>query len=139
MGKLRVVSDDERPPGPSAGDEPEVHHACGVAHKLNEDCHVPLDSPRGMLQRALFSTSTDPVRALDRITAIDELRRRLEEEEKMAVIGARRARCTWTEIGAAIGTSRQGAFNRWGDMVRRFENAGLLDDVEADEGGGQDA
>lgn len=32
-------------------------------------------------------------------------------------------------IGMAIGTTRQGAFNRFGALVQRYEVAGLLDEV----------
>lgn len=107
----------------------EIHHACSTAHRLNDPCPVKPDSPRGMLNRALDATMADHDRALDRIAAIHQLRQFLDNEEKMAVIGARNARCTWAELGAAIGTSRQGAFNRWGEMVSRYEKAGLLKDV----------
>jgi hypothetical protein len=43
------------------------------------------------------------------------------------VLRARMARVTWEAIGAALGTSRQGAFNRYGALVQRYERAGLLD------------
>jgi len=35
-------------------------------------------------------------------------------------------------MGAAVGVSRQWAWNRWGTMVHRYEDAGLLDNHEAD-------
>jgi hypothetical protein len=70
--------------------------------------------------------------ALDRLRAVRELRGWLAEQEQHAVIGARMARATWTEIGEAWGTSRQGAFNRWGDRIKRFEASGVLATVAAD-------
>jgi len=110
--------------------EREVHLACGVAHRLNDECPVPPDSFADLLRRAVASSLSDREQALDRITAIDQLRRELDDQEKMAVIGARMARRTWAELGAAVGTSRQAAYNRWGEMVKRYEAAGLLDDVD---------
>ena len=118
-----TMTTDEPWPRPK---EPEVHQACGHAHRLNDDCTVPPDSARGLLQRALYSTSTDPERALDRLTAVHQLQERLEDEEKQAVLGARRAGCDWIQMGEAIGKTRGVAHARWGLLVRRFENAGLL-------------
>jgi hypothetical protein len=52
------------------------HQACGHFHQLNDACPVPPDSPRGLLQRiAGGSTIGRRDRALDRLTAIDELGR----------------------------------------------------------------
>lgn len=104
----------------------EVHMACGHAHRLNDECVVPPDSPRGYLDRALYSTSTDPVRALDRLAALHQLQERLADEEKQAVLGARMAGCDWIQMGEAIGSGRRVAWARWGGLVRRFEAAGLL-------------
>jgi len=42
----------------------------------------------------------------------------------MAVIGARMGGASWIAIGRAVGISRQGAWNRWGAMIRRNEDAG---------------
>jgi hypothetical protein len=105
-----------------------LHRACGHFHDFQDSCPAPPDSPRGQLGRAMRATLNDPTAALDRLAAIAELRSWLEEQEQMAVIGARMSRATWAEMGSAIGTSRQGAWNRWGTMVRRYEEAGLLDD-----------
>ncbi|HMG43924.1 MAG TPA: hypothetical protein VK611_21505 [Acidimicrobiales bacterium] len=115
-----VLSDARRPK------EPEVHQACGHAHRLNDECPVPPDSARGLLQRALYSTSTDPERALDRLCAVHQLQGRLNDEESEAVLGARMAGCTWIQMGEAIGSTRMLARARWAAMVRRFEAAGML-------------
>ncbi len=71
---------------------------------------------------------TDPARAFDRLAAIKELLDDLAEAEEEAIIAARMAKVSWSEIGRAYGgMTRQGAFNKWGAMVNRFEAAGLLD------------
>jgi hypothetical protein len=106
--------------------EAEVHLACGHPHRLNDECVVPADSPRGRLNRALYSTSTDPARALDRLAAVEELQKLLKDQEHQAVLGARMAGCSWIEMGEAIGWTRRRAHARWGEMVRRFEAGGLL-------------
>lgn len=110
---------------PAPGD---LHLACGVRHGLNDDCPRPPDSPTGLLYRIMGrSTSGSPERALDRLVAVQALKARLDQEELEAVIGGRMARCTWTEMGETLGISRQGAWNRWGEMVHRYEAVGLLD------------
>jgi len=73
------------------------------------------------------STLGPPARALDRLAAIEELRAWLDDQENEAAIGARLTRCTWAEMGTAIGATRQAAWNRWGQMIARYENAGILD------------
>ncbi|MFJ2668735.1 hypothetical protein ACIO14_30750 [Nocardia fluminea] len=40
-----------------------------------------------------------------------------------AVIAARIAGATWEQVGAAVGSSRQAAFERWGKAVKAFEEA----------------
>lgn len=109
------------------------HLACGYFHDFQDACPAPYDSPRGRLERAMQATVSDPTAALDRLAAIDELRKSLDEQEEMAVIGARMARVTWAEMGQAVGTSRQGAFNRWGAAIKRYEAAGLVDAVSEEE------
>jgi hypothetical protein len=70
----------------------------------------------------------DPARAFDRLAAIKELLDDLAEAEEEAIIAARMAKVSWSEIGRAYGgMTRQGAFNKWGAMVNRFEAAGVLD------------
>ncbi len=63
---------------------------------------------------------------MDRVAATVQLRRWVTDIEIQAVIGARMARCTWAEIGTGAGTTKQGAYNRWGKMIDRYEAAGLL-------------
>jgi len=111
-------------------DGTEGLHTCGYFHELADDCPAPPDSPRGRLERAMQSTLGRPGAALDRLAAVAELRTWLDEQEQMAVIGARMDRVSWMAIGRAVGTSRQGAWNRWGAMIRRYEDAGLLDRAE---------
>jgi hypothetical protein len=109
------------------------HVRCGGwFHQFNDDCPSPLDSTTGRIRRATRATTGGaPVpAALDRLSAIQELRVWLDDEELQAVIGCRMARVTWAEIGQATGTSKQGAFNRWGPQIRRYEAAGLLDPSE---------
>jgi hypothetical protein len=85
-----------------------------------------LDGPLGLLERVL-ATGTGPARALDRLPAIDALRRLLVEQEDAAVIAARRAGCTWAQLGAAVEASAWHAYCRWREQVRRADAAGLVD------------
>ena len=124
-GHLAVTGHTSFPDGVPGPDG--LHVACGHFHDLQDDCPAPADSPRGRLNRAMQPVLNDRTAAIDRLAAIDELRTWLDEQEAMAVIGARMARATWAEMGAAVGTSRQGAHNRWGATVKRYEQAGFLD------------
>ncbi len=109
---------------------PEGYHAaCGAFHGFDDDCLIPPGSPAGRVRRATAATSSDAVLALDRLRAVIELRAWLDDQEAEAVIGARLARATWAEMGAAIDSTRQAAFNRWGPTVKRYETAGLIPSV----------
>ncbi len=88
---------------------------------------APPDSPNGRLYRAYNASS--PVEAL---AAVEELRADLDARQLQLVIAARQGEDTWEAVGAALGTSRQGAFNRFGALVQRYERAGLLDGVSGD-------
>jgi hypothetical protein len=58
------------------------HQSCGHFHQLNDHCPVPPGSPRGLLQRiAGGSTIGRRDQALDRLTAVDELRAWLDDQE----------------------------------------------------------
>jgi hypothetical protein len=104
------------------------HDACGHFHELNDACPIPANSPRGRIERVTVgSTLGRPDRALDRLTAIADLHAWLTEQEQQAIIGARMARCTWAEIGQALGVADGDAKRRWGPMIDRYEQAGLLD------------
>jgi hypothetical protein len=124
--------------GPWRKDHSDARADEGAHH--DETGHLPLvldapaSSPMGLLRRAgpQGTLGQNASAALERLRAVRELRGWLEEQEQHAVIGARMARATWTEIGEAWGTSRQGAFNRWGDRITRFEASGVLDAVAAD-------
>lgn len=80
----------------------------------------------GLLDRALRETVTDPGVALDRLAAIDGLRLLLDGLERQAVLGARRAGCTWLEMATAIRVTRSRAVARWRPQVQRWEAAGLV-------------
>jgi hypothetical protein len=84
------------------------------------------DSPRGLLDRALRSTVSDPALALDRLAAVDGLRRLLAGLEGQAVLGARAAGCSWAQMGAAVDVTSWQAYCRWREQVRRFEATGLI-------------
>jgi hypothetical protein len=103
------------------------HHASGHFHWLNDACPVPGDSPAGVLERIVGgSTIGRPARALDRLSAINQMRAGLDDEETQAAIGARMAGCTWPQMGQAIGANADSAIQRWGQMIGRYQHAGLL-------------
>ena len=109
---------------------PDDYHAvCAAFHGFNDDCLIPPTSPVGRVQRATVTTSSDAPLALDRLEAIQQLRAWLDDQEAQAVIGCRMARATWAEMGAAIGSTRQAAFNRWGPTIKRYEAVGLIDEI----------
>lgn len=105
----------------------DFHRACGSRHLLNAKCLIDPDSPQGRLNRAYQSPDV-----LDALNAIEELRADLDEQLVSRVIGARRHRFTWQQIGDAVGATRQGAFNRFGGMIQRYEQAGVLKKVADD-------
>lgn len=112
---------------PEVGAEGRHDFGCGFYHGLTGRCPLPVDSPAGRVQRVLRSRLGNRHAALDALVAIDELRAWLAEQEPQAVIGARIARATWAEMGEAVGITRQGAFNRWGAVVKGYEAAGVLE------------
>jgi hypothetical protein len=79
-----------------------------------------------LLERIFGGSTVGPDRGLDRLTAIDEMRAWLDGEEQPAAIGVRMAGCTWIQMGEAIGANRQTAMHRWGQMIARYEHAGLV-------------
>lgn len=103
------------------------HPACGHFHTLDDACPVPAVKPPARLPRTAVAAGTEHSRALERLTAIEELREWLDDQEQQAAIGARMARCSWTEMGQAIGASKQAAWNRWGKMVARYETTALAE------------
>lgn len=108
---------------------PEGRHTfgCGFYHPLNQFCPLPEGSPAAYLHRALVGVGADTKsRALDRLSGVDQLRRWLARQDTEAAIEARVTGATWAAMGAAIGTSRQGAWKRWGDALRPYQEAGLL-------------
>ncbi len=110
---------------------PDGYHAsCGACHDFDDDCLVPPTSPAGRVQRAAVATSRDALLALDRLRAIQELRAWLDDQEAQAAIGCRMARATWAEMGEAIDSTRQAAFNRWAATIKRYESVGLIDEID---------
>lgn len=95
-------------------------YASGMARHLS--VVAPPDSPAGRLHRAY--NAPDPLEA---VVAVEELRADLEGHQLQLVLRARMGKVTWEAIGTALGTSRQGAFNRYGAVMQRYERAGLLD------------
>lgn len=103
-----------------------LHLGCGFHHELNDDCPVGTDSPRGRLLRAIEASTSEPSVALDRLAAVVELRDWLDEQQLMAVIASRMARCSWEDLATAMGLSEAEVRCRFGPLMRRYEVAGLL-------------
>jgi len=112
---------------PEVGAEGRHDFGCGFYHGLHDRCPLPPDSLAGRIHRVLRGTLGNRHAALDRLVALEELRGWLAEQEIEAVIGARMARATWAEMGDAVGITRQGAFGRWGAIVKGYEAAGVLE------------
>ncbi len=91
-----------------------LHLICGHLLDLRADCCPDGQSLRTLCPGAVQPVLNDQTAAIDRLTAIDELRAWLDDQVAMAVIGPRVAQATRAEMGATVGTSRQGAHNRWG-------------------------
>lgn len=115
------------------GEDPEVapegrhDFGCGFHHRLIDRCPLPDGSPAARLYRAMTGVGPDAkARALDRLRGVDELRQWLTRQDAEAAIEARLAGATWAAMGGAIGTSRQGAWKRWGEELRPYQDAGLL-------------
>lgn len=101
-----------------------AHAICGQQHDSSEPCIPLLGSPADRLNRVYRSTAGEAHPALARLKALRQLLDDLAEQELDAVAEARAAGCTWAEIGQAWGTTRQGAFNKWGSATRRPANGG---------------
>lgn len=56
---------------------------------------------------------TTPAEHLDRLATIAQRRQALDGEQFAGVLDARLARCTWAEIGAALGVTAQAAQQRY--------------------------
>lgn len=74
------------------------------------------DEPRA--DGAVVDRVTDALRSVEsplaRLATVVQVRDHLDELEAESVAEARAAGATWSEVGATIGTTRQGAWNRWG-------------------------
>lgn len=106
---------------------PGYHQRCGWFHAFDDACPTPADSPAGRIQRVAQASLRNPVTALDRLAAINELRAWLDDQEIQAVIGARMTRCRWESVALAAGITREHALDRWASQIARFEAAGLLE------------
>jgi hypothetical protein len=109
---------------------PEVdgyHQRCGWFHDFQDACPIPPDSPAGQITRICgLPTHGDPMRSLDRLTAIQQLQTWLDDQQLQAIIGARLTGCAWPDIAAAVGVTTQHATAKWGALIGRYEAAGLL-------------
>ena len=74
------------------------------------------------IQRAVdaLRAAEDPV---ERLTAGHELRQLADQVEAESVIAARAAGVSWKRIGALYGTTKQGAQQRFGHLVRPAESS----------------
>lgn len=96
---------------------------------MEKDQAASPGSPVDLLRRTYNGTDW-----LDRIEAAEKLRTLINDEQVSAVIGARREAESWASIGKVLGLTRQGAFNRFGGLIQRYERTGLLARVDSDEG-----
>jgi hypothetical protein len=79
------------------------------------------DTPLGQLltvARADTRRAETPAAALDALAAVLELETFLERTTDDLALAARRDGATWEQIGSALGTSRQAAQQRWGNISR---------------------
>jgi hypothetical protein len=71
---------------------PEVdgyHQRCGWFHGFQHACPIPPDAPAGQMTRICgLPTLGDPMRSLDRLAAIQQLRTWLDDQQLQAIIGA---------------------------------------------------
>lgn len=100
-----------------------AHLTCGQVHDSAEPCRPLAGSPAGRLDRVYRSAAGELHPALARLRALRQLLDDLADQELDAVAEARDEGCTWAEIGQAWGTTRQGAFNKWGSATTRRSKA----------------
>jgi hypothetical protein len=81
--------------------------------------------------RALLGRIVSPGGPADRLVALAELRRELQAAETEIVADALRAEMSWSQVGAALGISKQAAHRRHSHGVARLDQA-----VEAEHRGG---
>jgi DNA invertase Pin-like site-specific DNA recombinase len=60
--------------------------------------------------------SKEPQELLYTLRCIVQVRGKIDQSELAAVRGARQAGISWTEIAAALGISRQAAWERWREL-----------------------
>ena len=116
-------------PFPSDGipDLDGYHQRCAWFHAFQDPCPSPPHSPAGQTAR-IDATPTlgDPARSIDRLTAIQESRAWLDDQQLQAIIGARLSHCTWPDIARALRVTTHDARAQWGALIGRYEAAGLL-------------
>jgi hypothetical protein len=79
------------------------------------------NTPLGQLltvARADTRRAETPAAALEALAALLELETFLERTTDDLALAARRDGATWEQIGSALGTSRQAAQQRWGNISR---------------------
>jgi hypothetical protein len=96
------------------------------------------DTPLGQLltvARADTRRAETPAAVLEALAAVLELETFLERTTDDLALAARRDGATWEQIGSALGTSRQAAQQRWGNISRFAGWEGAEEaDAGADEG-----
>jgi hypothetical protein len=68
----------------------------------------------------------NPLRSLDRLAGIRLLRTWKDNQELRAIIGARHAGWSWSDIADAVGVTTQDATAQSSALIGRYEAAGLL-------------
>jgi hypothetical protein len=79
------------------------------------------NTPLGQLltvARADTRRAETPDAVLEALAAVLELGKFLEDSTDELALAARRDGATWEQIGSALGTSRQAAHIRWGNVAR---------------------
>ena len=81
----------------------------------------------------MVAVKQDTVEPLDALRAVRERERELEGERRRLIAAARAAGRSWTEIGAALGVSKQAAWQLYSADISTMlddvaERAGLTED-----------
>lgn len=85
-----------------------------VLAELDDDARPVVLPVVAALTQAADALTTGPRTSLDAVAAVRRLTEGVESLMPLAVTRARAAEQSWASIGAALGTSRQAAFQRFG-------------------------